>query len=557
VKASGAAWPRSLRQATTRQTNPVRRAVFGIACDNSAVLKPTRPSRRRFGIETARPTSTGLGLGVLALVGVVVPIVIASVTRSFAIPHNDDWAYSRIAETFGHTGHIELVGWNRAFLLGQVVILGPLGRWIVAQHVFVALTGVVAIAATYALLEPRVGKRRALLGAAIVAVWPGFGLLSTSFMTDVPSFAAMVLALALGDAAIRRSSLWLLAFALAVGVWGFTIREQAVAAVAAVAVAAIAQIGRRRGVLALVAASAALCFSLEAWRRGLAHGDSPTDHLINAAEIARETARAYFTLAAPLLPAALTVDLRRWSRSSWVAALLVAAVGLKLTQSHGYGLLLGNYFTRYVAYSKVSVGAPLVVPNAVWVLVLIAAIVSGALLAGAFVARWRALDLSVGTFTVLSFLLLVLALAVDQPVFDRYLLVFVPACVVVTAGRLHRRPVPLRSYVALVGVGAISLVILTATLAYDGARWHTAARLGVPPRDVDAGFEWVGSHARLPVATRPAATRRTSFYLRMFPGFQGCYVVAGPSGRSIGGFIRTYEYSWLAGSHRLRLSRRC
>jgi hypothetical protein len=523
--------------------------------DGDAYARPPHPRAGVAG-ETAFSTRNGLSLGVLAVIGIGLPLVVSSLTNSLTIPHNDDWAYSRVAETFGFTGHITLVGWNRAFLVGQFAVLGPLARWILAQHLFVAATGVVAIVATFAVLHQRVGRRRALLGSAVVALWPGFGLLATSFMGDVPCFAAMMVALALGDAAVRRTSPRLFVCALGVAIWGVTVREQALAAFVAVSIAGLSAIRMRRVVTAVIAGSIVL-LALEAWRRSLAHGDSPAVHLVAIPDVARLWARAYFTLAAPLLPLTLTVALRSWRRSSWVAAIIVGAAGLKLALSYGTGLFIGNYFTRHVAYQQASLGGPVVIPRFIWLLVVIASVCSGAVLAGAVVSRWRRIDRTLGTFTLISLLLIVLPSIVNQPVFDRYLLVLVPACVVLTTDRSEIRHVLVRSYAALAGIAAISVLILSGTLAYDGARWRTARNLGISSTNVDAGLEWVGWHASLPARSPEGDAPASSFYRRIFPQSHNCYVVTGSSAKAVGQFIREYQYSWLFDQSTLRLWRRC
>ena len=111
-------------------------------------------------------------LAAAGLLGVLVPLALATTTGGLAIPHNDAWSYSRIAQTFGNNGHIELLGWNRSALFGQFLVLGPLARWVIAQHVFVALLGVVTLAAVHDLLVDTVGRVRAALAVLIVATWP-------------------------------------------------------------------------------------------------------------------------------------------------------------------------------------------------------------------------------------------------------------------------------------------------------------------------------------------------------------------------------------------------
>ncbi len=60
----------------------------------------------------SRPRWTLWGLlGVLALT-VGVPVVLAIATGAIAIPHNDAWSHSRIAQAFAEGDGFQLVGWN-------------------------------------------------------------------------------------------------------------------------------------------------------------------------------------------------------------------------------------------------------------------------------------------------------------------------------------------------------------------------------------------------------------------------------------------------------------
>jgi hypothetical protein len=124
---------------------------------------------------------------------------------------------------------------------------------------------------------------------------------------------------------------------------------------------------------------------------------------------------------------------------------------------------------------------------------------------------------------------------VGQDVYDRYLLVLAPAVLaLVLAPRAgsgarsrssvpggmevragvgaeaesrsgtrtgRRRVLPVRPAALVVGVGVamLSLATLTASLAWDVARWHVATRVtaesGLPPGKIDAGLEWIGWHS--------------------------------------------------------------
>ncbi len=193
----------------------------------------------------ARWTADRPLLGLAVLIGVLLPVTVAALSGNLAIPHNDGWAYSRIAETFGRTGRIELVGWNRSTLLGQVVPLGPLARSIVAQQLFIAVCSLVFLTSVHELLLPRLGAARAGVATVVVALWPGYALLSTSFMGDIPALALAGVTVLVGTRALERDSPWLFVVAMLIGLWGCTVRLQAIAAPAAVALAFL--LASRRG----------------------------------------------------------------------------------------------------------------------------------------------------------------------------------------------------------------------------------------------------------------------------------------------------------------------
>lgn len=99
-------------------------------------------------------SGAGRVLLLIAAICVGVPVGLAAATGSLSIPHNDGWSHSKIAQVFATTYHFELLGWNRTALVGQVVVLGPLGRSIIAQQLFVACLAVLALVATYLFLLP-------------------------------------------------------------------------------------------------------------------------------------------------------------------------------------------------------------------------------------------------------------------------------------------------------------------------------------------------------------------------------------------------------------------
>lgn len=240
------------------------------------------------GTGTAKRSAPWLvPLGAALLLGVLVPLAYAALSGNLGIPHNDTWAFGRSAEDFVHTGHVRMYNWNMMGLAGLVVLAAPVGASVTAQSVFIAVLAVAGLLACHdvllGVLGPQ-GRRRAALGTLLVALWPGFALLSTSFMTDIPAFTAIAATLAFGRRALDRLSLPWLAAACAVGLWGATVREQVMAAPAAILAVALFRAWFRadrfpafriRHILGLGALLLAAIGLFEAWRRKVPSGGAP------------------------------------------------------------------------------------------------------------------------------------------------------------------------------------------------------------------------------------------------------------------------------------------
>ncbi len=183
-----------------------------------------------------------VALPALALVPLFVALAISALGGGLSIPHNDGWAYAKVAESFAHDLDFSLVGWNRPGLVGQVLLAAPatllLPNAVVAQHLTVWLLAVLLVLAVYWFCEPALGAARAALAAAVTGAFPALGLLSTSFMADVPSASLGMLCLAAGARVPallpRRAGVAWLAASIALGVLAGVTREQALAAPVAV-----------------------------------------------------------------------------------------------------------------------------------------------------------------------------------------------------------------------------------------------------------------------------------------------------------------------------------
>jgi len=489
-------------------------------------------------------------LSVIIMICVVLPLVISGITGSLSIPHNDSWAYSKIAQYFGETGRIRLVGWNRSSLMGQVLILGPASTSLVVQHLFVALCGAVCIVAGYLLVRPRVGGSAALLIAAALGAVPEFGLLSTQFMADIPALAGTLVCLWAGDQAIRRSSAAWWWFAVVAGLWAVTIREQALVGLGAVLVAGwwLRRPSRRlvyaSGILAVL-----IVVAFEVWRQSLPGGDPPTGSGALGAYAIRTVIKIPATMGLFLLPVLVAVARpRQWRPlARWLAggsALLYAAVAV-WWQSHGISFLVGNYLIgRSVAYPVASVGAPIPFPAALVVGTSAAAVLGTGLLVGQFVAngipRGDVLLCTAGALLLVGTVAQTLA---GQFMFARALLLMVP---VVGGLLLRRSPTtadspPLRTpagFAVAAVLAGIGVLLTSATYSYDAARWQAAQRLvvaGARPQDVDAGLEWVGSHSSHPYTWSVHVDGPPGgWYLQHFAGSRACTLISGSPQRSTG-----------------------
>lgn len=525
---------------------------------------PRRPRRA-----LPRPWSALLLFGAVAA-GFLLPLWAAVESGSISIPHNDAWSYSRIAQQFARTGQIQLLGWNRSSLIGQVVVLGPLAKSIVAQQVFVAVLGLVCLAGVYDLALPLIGRERAALAAATVAIWPGFGLLSTSFMPDIPSLAACLVTLALGRRALERGSWLLLSAAAVVGLWGVTVREQAIAAPAAVFVAALAARRYRRtmpkpALFAVAAVFGVAVVAFELWRRGLAAGDPPIYDLTGGQLVLTGDAaiQGYFTVALALSPAVLfAARFWLWRRTAQLTALGVAGVGTWAVWQYTVSdFFPGNYLSRNGAYAVAEYDGPgrVVFSLGLWQVLVAVACVSGALLAGLLVEHVHAAEPLSMAFAVLTVAGTLVTCVSGQPVFDRYWIalpaVLLPVVLTRRSGPLlGRRRLDLVRIGCAAGAGVlvavVSLGVTFNGLVFDATRWRVAEGLtayGVPVGEIDAGIEWVGYNSPDGVRVRMPDSFQVSQYDAMFPSTTPCLVVG-----EVGGTQQSWvQPAWtLVGSER-------
>ena len=537
-----------------------------------------------------RPALVEMGIVAGLLVAAIgVPAVLATWAHAFGIPRNDDWAYRRVLFEFARTGHFAPAGWGSMTLVGQVLFAMPFvlvfGPQAWAPGLSVVIAAGVGLVCAYLLARLCLGRRPAAACAFVLVVLPGFVLNTSTFMTDVPAFAADMACLVMGIAALRSAGwahwAWL-GGALAVGALGFSIREFDLAAPVAVLIVIARQDRRYRGYYVVAgAALAAVCGATYLWTSQLP-GMQHKGLGLPSMSALEALAGAYFTLAfviSPLLPAMVR---RSWRSANPLALALAAAalaVGLLLVLRLE-PVLIGNYLTQKGATGAGVLGGarPNLFPEPVWRLLQLVAVVAGSALAFVAASRSRAprraprarqLEV-VRAFTALTAAGLIgYGLLVRAPMWDRYLWpVAFGASVVLFArqapGRARRTTAPpvLRPLaIVLAAPAVLAAVALTLNAdAYDAARWsagQVAVAAGYAPATVDAGFEWVGSHSASmaqPGRQLAGAPVYKTWYDQMFPGFRDCAFVSGslyggPTFTPLG--VVTYEEVAFAGPENL------
>jgi len=194
-------------------------------------------------------------------------------------PLNDDWAYAHSVRWLLDEHRIRLSDWIAMNLLPQTLLGGAAVA--IAGYSFAALrhlTQLVSIAVALLAFAwfGAAGMRRrdALVGTLVVIAWPGWNVLSNSYMTDLYAMLFALPAAALFLRALERPALPTLAAATALAVAGMLQRQVVVVLPAAYLVAALVSAWPWRfTVLLRAVAPVVVVFAAEfAYRSYLVHG---------------------------------------------------------------------------------------------------------------------------------------------------------------------------------------------------------------------------------------------------------------------------------------------
>jgi 4-amino-4-deoxy-L-arabinose transferase-like glycosyltransferase len=444
----------------------------------------------------------------------------------------DDWAYARGALAFIAGDGIHYYGWASMPELGQwlwawpfVKMLGPSPATLRIATIASAIIGLLAF--YYLVIQCSPGRPwLASFVTASLGLCPLFFWLSGTFMTDVPSLAFSLVALACYDHAWRDGApLWLLPAAIFACLTAAT-RQTGLAVPVAAALMVLSRRGRRdiASLLAVVAPLACGLWTL--WWFNQRHDTNPMalNTVTDVARLLPLTGLDLFLGALVLGICSIPLLVLAPAKSSWPALFFLAivltggAIALTLrtgqwsdlagAQAIAHALKTGLYFP-YMGNTLPDgfyvIGRdpePMLIRRPVQFVLTAMACVAGAWLIASLVQgirTWRSsrrpLSL-LAVFTVIQALILPLA---PRP-YDRYYLALIPG-VFAFLGAVAD-PARLRWKAAIVTVLVFGLLCIATTrdwFTWTAATWTLGQRAmdehGMAAKDIEAGTAWDGWHS--------------------------------------------------------------
>ena len=473
-----------------------------------------------------RLTRPELLLAIVVAVAISIAwVALANAYGALGIARNDDWSYLQNAFRFADTGVFAVGGWVQMMLIGQLVLAAPIvwivGPSVAALQILVNALGVLTLVAAYSVLRNFLDRTLAAIGTLTLASSALYGLLSVSFMTDLPAAAFQLLTLALAYRALRSSRVsWVwLASASATGVFAISIREYAVVALGAVWLVTWRRVrgtGDARVFWAWTVIVALLVVALYLWRVGQV--TVPDSRLgINFYGFRY---LPWWPLIAGwlLLPALAAVNPKEALRRAWSASRVltfVAVLATAMALTHTRLGFLGNYLSISGGYTEVIRGVPEDVLPSWWSLAMVVTAAYGSFVLAvvvvplvvhawstrAVIAHNQGSSTSlVATFLTLTvFVYAVTPGVADVALFDRYFIAVLPIAAGLLLWWVRRENLswsrPLAPMVGALAASTItSVVLVAATSAVDAARWRlgyeTARELAVAEGNIDAGFDY-------------------------------------------------------------------
>jgi 4-amino-4-deoxy-L-arabinose transferase-like glycosyltransferase len=451
-------------------------------------------------------------------------------------PVEDDWDYSRMAKIFAETGQIQRSDYAQATLIFPALYGGLISKifgfsFTTLRFSTLALA-LVALLAFYALLgELNFDVTRRVLGTLTLLVSPVFVYLGFSFMTDVPAFTWLILAVLFYVRAFKR--------------------DDARQALIASTCAALCFLTRQIGIFLPLAFGAVVLwrFSRTLWLKYLAAGcllplavvaiyvvadrQSTTNWAtqnitlqLTASQLfepdwwgvyVRRAVQSLMTIGiylAPLLVAmvwGITGAPRRFARARLLVYALVGGIFVvsvaRMASRGDWFPYLTDILTRagmrpYLAYYAWDAGALRgeILPHAFFIALTLLATVAGLALTYFAAQKIRRAWLR-GEAKELQFIfVLTLLIAVPSFIFatfyERYLLPLLPGASILLLDASRRARFSLRAAGPSLTVIAIcSWALMQDYWNWNEARWQVGRALlaqNIPASKIDAGYEWDG-----------------------------------------------------------------
>ena len=186
---------------------------------------------------------TAATIGVIAI-GLILPLWIARSQGALGVARGDDWSYLVTLFRWVDTGRMEFNNWVSMSLVGQLWIAAPIAAiWghaitiVQIQTAFLGATGLLCVL----WLSRRLGLSWGLaaLAGLTISASPLWMVLSTTYMTDVPSFTFSLAGLLIATVALQRRpvSMPLVLLSIVVATYSVLIRQYAVVPLIAIVIA--------------------------------------------------------------------------------------------------------------------------------------------------------------------------------------------------------------------------------------------------------------------------------------------------------------------------------
>lgn len=455
----------------------------------------------------------------------------------------DDFAFSQSAFLFAHGEGIHYLNWASMPQLGLWIWACPFiwcfGPSQVALRLATITLSWFGLWGFYDLVRQRaVQPDRAALATAALAFNPYFFILQGTFMTDVPALSYGLVALALyGRAFASARRMDLLAAALAATL-ATTTRQNMIAVPLAAAVLLWRRpfLRLRPAWIAAVAVPLAVGLAVNWWfqeRRdvwALAPTPPPPQILLLLPFLL-----LHFCGLAVLPVLALTPRPRSWK--PFLAAFAIMTGAAAYWWGYGEKLFFGGLFpycgdfiSPWGVFRNLMPGKPpLVFGMEARVALTLAGCLGGAALLSKLIGHRREPSGPLALFALLQIPLLLAA----PLLFDRYLLMLVPAALLLAAvDHVPQRPAWALAAGVLAGFAALSIGLQHDWLSMSIARWKLGQRAvtehGIDVWDLEGGLNWDGWHTSSP---RPQAFQRGESYryghlLRWFPQISARYALS-------------------------------